>query len=44
MSVFRNCEFSFLSISFIISFSLQLMGAYLILWFYSIGLTFTSIS
>ncbi|ADB87478.1 MFS transporter [Saccharolobus islandicus] len=43
MSVLRNCEYSFLSISFIISFSLQLMGAYLILWFYSIGLSFTEI-
>ncbi|QXJ34454.1 MFS transporter [Saccharolobus shibatae] len=43
MSVLRNYEFSFLSISFIISFSLQLMGAYLILWFYSIGLSFTEI-
>lgn len=43
MSVLRNHELSFLSISFIISFSLQLMGAYLILWFYSIGLSFTEI-
>jgi len=43
MSVLRNHEFSFLSISFIISFSLQLMGAYLILWFYSIGLSFAEI-
>ncbi|BDB98285.1 MFS transporter [Saccharolobus caldissimus] len=43
MGVLRNYEFSFLSISFIISFSLQLMGAYLILWFYSIGLSFTEI-
>ncbi len=43
MSVLRNREYSFLSISFIISFSLQLMGAYLILWFYSIGLSFTEI-
>ena len=43
MSVLRNCEYSFLSISFIILFSLQLMGAYLILWFYSIGLSFTEI-
>lgn len=39
----KNYEFTFLSISFIISFSLQLMGAYLILWFYSLGLSFTEI-
>ena len=43
MSVLRSREFSYLSISFIISFSLQLMGAYLILWFYSIGLSFAEI-
>jgi len=43
MSVLRSHEFSYLSISFIISFSLQLMGAYLILWFYSIGLSFAEI-
>lgn len=43
MGALRSHEFSFLSISFIISFSLQLMGAYLILWFYSIGLSFTEI-
>ena len=43
MVALRNCELSFLSISFIISLSLQLMGAYLILWFYSMGLSLTGI-
>jgi len=43
MWILRNNEFSYLAISFLISFSLQLMGAYLILWFYSIGLSFAEI-
>ena len=43
MKLAKSNEFSFLFISFIISFSLQLMGAYLILWFYDIGLSYAEI-
>lgn len=41
--LFTNPSFSYLTIAFIINFSMQLMGAYLILWFVELGLNYVEI-